>query len=66
MSLFLVIWLACAAIGATITSSKNRGAASGLFLGLLLGIIGVIIAACLSKQSPAPPKGDARRDMPAV
>jgi ribosomal protein S27E len=57
MLIFLVFWFGCMAIGGVITSSKNRGAGTGIVLGLLLGIIGVIIAACLSSQSPPAPAG---------
>jgi phage FluMu protein Com len=53
----IILWIICAGIGAAITNSKNRGAGDGLVLGGLLGIIGVIIAACLSKQVPKAPPG---------
>lgn len=53
----IIVWLICAGVGAAITSSKNRGAGEGLVIGGLLGILGVIITLCLSKQLPAAPPG---------
>ena len=41
-----VAWFVCACIGGTIGRPKGREGA-GFLLGLLLGIIGVAIAACL-------------------
>lgn len=59
-SFIIAAAVVCAAIGAAITSSKNRGVAEGLVLGGLLGLIGVIIALCLGKRAPRippPPPG---------
>jgi phage FluMu protein Com len=55
-TIFVVV-LICAGIGAAITSAKERGPWEGLALGGLLGIIGVVIAACLSKGTPLAPSG---------
>lgn len=49
---FFFIWIICAIVCAVIASSKNRSGAGWFFLGLLLGIFGVIIIACLSKVEP--------------
>jgi hypothetical protein len=50
-AIFVLIWVACAALGYAVGHSKGR-AAQGLVLGLLLGLIGIIIIACL-KPKPA-------------
>ncbi len=47
MAIFVIVWAACAAIGYAIANPKGKGGA-GLVLGLLLGVLGIIIAACLS------------------
>jgi uncharacterized membrane protein YeaQ/YmgE (transglycosylase-associated protein family) len=47
MGALLVIWAICGAIGYAIANPKGKGGA-GIALGLLLGILGIIIAACLS------------------
>lgn len=57
VELIILMWLGCAGIGAAITSSKNRGIGEGLALGGLLGLLGVVIAACLSRNQPRPPPG---------
>jgi len=54
---FVVLAVLCAGIGAMITSGKNRGAFLGFILGLLLSLIGVVIALLLSAGVPRPPKG---------
>jgi hypothetical protein len=57
VELIILVWLACAGIGGAITNSKGRGILEGLVLGGLLGILGVIIAACLSQRGPSVPPG---------
>lgn len=52
MELVILVWLACAGVGAAITNAKGRGVMEGLLLGGLLGILGLIIAACLSQRGP--------------
>lgn len=47
----IVVWLVCAGLGFWIGKTKNR-ATLGLVLGLLLGIIGLIIIACLRAKAP--------------
>jgi Protein of unknown function (DUF2510) len=46
MSALLVLWAICALAGWAIGNQKGRGG-EGLLLGVLLGIIGIIIVACL-------------------
>ncbi len=48
----LVIWIICGAVTAIIAASKGRSGAGWLMIGLLLGIFGVILVACM----PAVPK----------
>lgn len=48
--MFLVIWVLCVWWASNITKKKGRGAGTGLVLGILLGIIGVAIAALLSAE----------------
>ncbi len=51
--LVILIWVACAGLGYAIGNSKGRGT-EGIVLGLLLGVIGLIIVACLKpKVQPA-------------
>jgi hypothetical protein len=42
----------CGGIGYAIASAKNRPPSEGVILGVLLGVIGVVIELCLSKQEP--------------
>jgi Uncharacterised protein family UPF0547 len=51
MEFMILTWIATAIIGGIITQEKGRGFAIGCFLGLLLSIVGVLIAACLSRES---------------
>ncbi len=46
----VVVWFVCALIAAAICEGKGHSAVAGFFLGLLLGPIGVIIAAVLSSD----------------
>lgn len=48
---FIVVWGVMGVIGAMIGSSKKMGAAGGFFLGVLLGPIGVLVAAVSSGPS---------------
>ena len=43
-----IIWLVCGGISAAIASSKGRSAVGWFFGGVFLGLIGIIIIACLS------------------
>jgi Protein of unknown function (DUF2510) len=52
----VLVWVACAALGYVVGRNKGRGTA-GLLLGLLLGIIGLIIIACLKPKAPAASAG---------
>lgn len=53
MEFYVLVWIATALIGGVITQEKGRGFAIGCFLGLLLSVIGVLIAACLSRENKA-------------
>jgi uncharacterized membrane protein YeaQ/YmgE (transglycosylase-associated protein family) len=57
VTMLIVGAVLCAVIGAVITEAKDRGPWEGVFLGGLLGIIGIVIAACLSKELPPAPIG---------
>jgi hypothetical protein len=48
--IWAIIFIVCAFVGGNITSSKGRSYNEGFLFGLLLGIIGVIIAALLPKS----------------
>lgn len=52
-TLLVIVWLVCGIFGALIFQAKNRTPWKGAVLGFLLGLIGVFIAALLSKQ-PSP------------
>lgn len=45
----LLIWLLCGIVCAIIAGSKNRSAVGWCLIGLLIGIFGVILIACLPK-----------------
>lgn len=47
---FIVIWLACAVIGAIIGKDKRMGGGAGFAWGLFLGIIGLIVVAASPNQ----------------
>jgi H+/Cl- antiporter ClcA len=46
----VLLWIVFAILGAFIFQAKNRPPWKGALLGLALGIIGLLIAACLSKK----------------
>jgi hypothetical protein len=50
MLIVLLVWLTSIALSAWIFQSKNRNPAVGAALGFALGLIGVVIAACLSER----------------
>jgi hypothetical protein len=50
MAIALVAWAICAISCALIFRSKNRSTAKGALLGAGLGLIGILIAACLSTR----------------
>jgi len=50
MAILFVFWLISAVASALIFQSKHRSPAMGALLGFALGLIGVLIAACLSKR----------------
>jgi hypothetical protein len=50
-ALYVLVWVACAALGYVVGKGKNRPTL-GLVLGLLLGVIGLIIIACLRPKAP--------------
>jgi hypothetical protein len=52
---WLIIWVAFGFFGGVITKSKGRGAGIGWVLGLLLGGIGLIIAAVMREERPPAP-----------
>lgn len=43
----LVVWIICGVVTAVIASSKGRNSFGWLLIGLLLGIFGIILIACL-------------------
>jgi hypothetical protein len=53
---FVIFWLICGVGAAMIASNKNRSALVWFFGGVMLGPIGIIIIACLSRE-PALPLG---------
>lgn len=48
-----LIWLASAAICGWLANMKNRNVGLWVIVGLLTGIFGVIVIACLSKNESA-------------
>ncbi len=57
LMMVLLSALVCAGFGSTITSGKNRGPILGLMLGLVLGPIGVLVAALLPNGPQPAPSG---------
>lgn len=57
LAFWFVIGLVCAVVCADIMRKKNRSPVDGFFLGLVLGIIGLLIAAVLPANDPRAPRG---------
>lgn len=61
MELLLLFWfvvgLICAVVCTDMMRKKNRSALDGLFLGLVLGVFGVLIAAVLPAAEARAPRG---------
>lgn len=55
MEFLFLVWVGCAVAGGAITNSKNRGWGVGVAWGGLLGVIGLIVVACMQPASLAPP-----------
>lgn len=51
MELF-VLWIICGFVTAVIASAKDRSGFGWLLIGLLLGIFGVILIACMPSKKP--------------
>lgn len=47
-----LIWIVCAVAAGAITNSKGRGWGIGLAWGGLLGVIGLIVVACMKPDAP--------------
>lgn len=48
----IAIWLVCAVVTAIIASSKGRSGGGWFFIGLILGIFGIILIACMPSIRP--------------
>lgn len=57
MVVLLIVWVLCGIVCMMIAQSKNRSVPGFFFLGLLLGLIGVIIAACVPRVDDDPSYG---------
>lgn len=66
----LVIWIICGFVTAIIGASKGRSFAGWLMIGLLLGIFGIILVACMpavsNDASRAQPQYSAIREEPRL
>ena len=51
MEIILILWVVCGIAGGLLAQSKGRSFGEGLFLGIMLGFIGLIIEACLSSKT---------------
>ncbi|MGA1804449.1 zinc ribbon domain-containing protein [Rhizobium sp. HT1-10] len=52
VQLILTVWLICGVVTAIIAGSKDRNWVGWLLIGLVLGIFGVILIACMPSLSP--------------
>jgi len=52
MEIVIIIWILCGIVSAMIANSKGLSVALWFFVGLVLGIIGVILAAIATKDDP--------------
>src|SRR5215217_467300 len=59
MEFLILVWVGCMVAGGAITNSKNRGWGVGVAWGGLLGVIGLIVVACMQPGSLAPPGTEA-------
>jgi hypothetical protein len=48
----LVLWIICGFVTAVIAAAKDRSGFGWLLIGLLLGIFGVILIACMPSKRP--------------
>jgi uncharacterized membrane protein YeaQ/YmgE (transglycosylase-associated protein family)/RNA polymerase subunit RPABC4/transcription elongation factor Spt4 len=48
--IIVIAWFVCGLIAAAISEEKGHSAVAGFFLGLLLGPVGVIVAAVISRE----------------
>jgi VIT1/CCC1 family predicted Fe2+/Mn2+ transporter len=46
----LTLWLTCAGVAVLVAKDKNRSAAEGVILGILLGFVGVFIEICMPRK----------------
>jgi len=53
MMVFVIFWIICGAVAATIASSKGGSALIGFIVGVLLGPLGIIIAFFLGNEKAA-------------
>jgi len=44
---FIVVWIICAIVCAVIAPSKNRSAGGWFFIGLLIGVFGIVLVVVL-------------------
>jgi hypothetical protein len=58
VTVFLVVaWLLCGIVAGALAASKGRSFPGFFAIGLLLSVIGVVIAAVIGPGEPRPPKG---------
>lgn len=49
MTALIIVWLICGIVGALIAQTKNRRPWVGALLGGALGLVGILIVACLPR-----------------